>query len=337
MLPDSFIFLPHNETIKQLIQNHYTININSSTSLGGHSNLTFKIIDTENATCILRLSKPAKNSKDLEREEYILNSLEDLGYTKAPQIVKTIENKGHLILNLKDQSYSLQIFNFIPGEVKYKWHDKSEEEDLKPIFNELAILHTKLQQIPNSTAFPEQKFEYNLNLFSESILVKQPTGTYLLKHHSIFVHNAKKIMNEIEILLIKYPQNQYIHGDIHLENIIFNCNNVTAILDFEYACYGNIVVDIIFSAFRICKYGLQDDHLYYDVEGIKIGLTTYSLANKKYSFILQQFMENEKLWKAFFALDQAFLYINKAASGIWQLQEKIGFLPCFNEVIKYEK
>lgn len=314
----------------------YNISISDLERLGGYSNFSFKVRDNKGELYVAKIAPHHKDALHLSKEEYVLSWLQHLNYYKSPRIVKTQENHNSIVIEEGESIFKLQLYHFLPGEPKCAWFEKCSKEDIITIFSELANLHCYMAQIPLSRAIiGDFKINEIPTEFSK-VIEKQPISHYLLKHKNKFFTQTKKIINESKAYLFLEVGRQLIHGDIHLENILFFGNSLTGFLDFECTHYAPLELDIIFSALRVSKFGKSDDRLQYDNEGISAGLNAYAIFNEKFSYLLDKYQKHEQLWKALFCLDQSLLYLNQASKGIWTLEEGIGFLPCFNGVLEYE-
>ncbi|WMJ74392.1 phosphotransferase [Cytophagaceae bacterium ABcell3] len=323
------------ETIASGLAISYGIHVKEIFKLGGNSNINYKVVDVQGDSFVARLSK--YKSADTALEEHVLNSLTKTGYRLSPVIVKTLSHHTNTTIRTCGKTYVLHVFTYIQGEVLCKWFEKCSGSEIQMIFKQLACLHKELTRVPylhpDFHYMHPEIFSLGLNNVTASASVK----TYVTKHAHVFMKKAKMLNALIGNIYLHSRHKQYIHGDIHLENILFQNGDLVAFLDFEKVQYAPLELEVVFSAFRTCKYSRFDDKLQYDTEAILLGLNEYTVNNKSLKFIVEDFEKNEGLWKVLFCLDQSFLYLEKAIKGIWTLEEGIGFLPCFNEVLQYEE
>lgn len=329
-IQDSDIFQKH-------IYSNYNIAIHDIVKLGGYSNQTFKIKAKDGKSYVARVSHPHKSQVQISKEIHVLSGLHDINCKLAPKPLATVLKKDYSIITWGGKESVLQIFYYIEGQVRHKWFESCNKDELIQIFKYLAELHLQMAQLKPPFSEGNSILLWDQSIRLEQISCNESLRKLLVVQKGVFFDKAEKLTAIAEGIFSKSQNKQFIHGDIHLENLLFLDDNSIAFIDFENVQYTALEVDIIFSAFRICKIGKADDKLRYDPEAIKVALKAYSSINEKFSWIETEFAKNEKLWKALFCLDQAILYLSQAARGVWELEEGIGFLPCFNEVLAYEE
>ena len=331
------IEIQDNDIFQKHIYSNYNIAIHDIIKLGGYSNQTFKIKTRDGKSYVARLSHPHKSQSQILKEIYVLNSLHNINCKLAPKPLATTLQEDYSIIRWGGKESVLQIFYYIEGEVRHKWFESCNKDELIQIFRNLAELHLQMAQLKPPSSERNSMLHWDQSIQFERISCNESLRKLLVVQKGIFFDKAEKLTAIAEGIFSKSQNKQFIHGDIHLENLLFLDNNAVAFIDFENVQYAALEVDIIFSAFRICKIGKADDKLIYDPEAIKAALNAYFSINENMAWIGTEFVKNEKLWKALFCLDQAILYLSQAARGVWELEEGIGFLPCFNEVLAYEE
>lgn len=324
------------QLLQQHILNSYRINIEDFNKQGGYSNFTFKGKATDGTFYIVRISHPNKSELQIRRESYVLNCLKPTGSKLCPELLETTCHQNFSIFSSGEKELILQVFKYIKGDVRYVWFECCEDWELELIFDQLALLHHEMAGIPLEHQESNIQKKDFAQLF-EQCFENETIRNYLVRHQQNFINRAEKLWFEYEKIFQSSAHKQFVHGDVHLENLLFTAQNMVAFIDFENAHYDALETDVIFAAFRVCKVGKADDRLYYDLGAIKKALKAYVRRNPKLCEIEAEFARNEKLWKALFCLDQSMLYMDQSARGVWQLTEGIGFLSCFNEVLAYEK
>ncbi len=320
--------------LRQLLLVDYGLNIQNYERINcGYSNLLY-LIQTETDYFIVRVSHYSKKRRAINQEEYILKYLEQNQiFVNTPKILYTIDKNPHSSIGI-DKKYIIHVFYCIHGNVKYKWHEVPEFHDLKLIVNEYKELNNRLKNIPTTNRCDNYLKNYQevLNTAEESNWTSiRNAGIVHNDDITSFYKGAKQILAEINQIVPKFKK-QFVHEDFQLENILFEEDKITGIIDFEHAQYGFEEIDAIFSAFRICKKGKSDMGLDIDTSAFNAFVELYFGSCKRES-IINDISYNQ--WLCFFALQQALLYIKNSINGIWILEEGVGFLSCFNTVKNY--
>lgn len=322
--------------LKSVLEEDYHISVQVIIQLGGYSNRTFQVKDNNGKEFIARVATPHKTEVQLNNEVHVLTELYKKGYDACPKVVDTINTTKFSYLNFKTKKCPLQVFGFIPGTVKYSWEERCSKADLQSIFTYLPDLHKNMAQIPDKNLKSASE-PVPVELLLSTAIEKQPIGAYLAEKDQLFLKKTALLLEIQHAIASNSEHIQWIHGDVHLENLLFLPDNKIAVIDFENAQIAPLELDIVFSAFRIAKIGKDDKQLHYHKEDIHTALEAYAVQNKTFTFLVEQLDEKEHVWKALFCLDQALLYLGQAFKGVWELEEGIGFLACFNEVLAYEE
>ncbi|PTB97386.1 hypothetical protein C9994_03095 [Marivirga lumbricoides] len=321
--------------LKSTLEVEYLIFAKDIIQLGGYSNRTFHIKENSGKEFIARVANPLKNEVQLNNENYVLTQLHQKGYHNCPAVIGTVSALSFSYLIVDKSRYPLQVFEFIPGSVNYGWEERCSGADLLTIFTHLPKLHKEMKQIPVQNL--NRVNAIAIDSLLSSAIKNQPIGSYLVEKQHIFLKKAAHL-TELQNEIIDNSNNlQWIHGDVHLENLLFLPDNAVAFIDFENVQVAPLELDIIFSAFRIAKMGKADEKLIYHKQDLRLAFESYASQNKNYAYLAEQLDLKEQLWKAMFCLDQTFLYLIQAYKGVWQLEKGIGFLACFNEVCAYEE
>jgi len=323
------------EDVCRILRNNYDLSFVTYEEINqGYSNRHFYLIDTGGNKYIARVSNPAKKDSDFIIEEYVLFNLSLMN--KGCQIPVLIRNNtNELYTPIQANSHlRVHLFKYLDGETSYLWWEVPSKEHLLSIVSKYKLLNKKLMSIPcNNASFFTDRYFDTLELLNESQWIsKQIVKQELEGNLNKFISCAFLILNRAKGILEEYDQ-QFVHGDIQLENILFLNDEVSGIIDFEFAEFGYEVVDVVFSAFRICKSGREDSsYLLIDREMFNLFIKSY------YSDSMETYDRitcNYSFWLTFFALQQSLLYLNNAVKGSWILDYNIGFLPCYNTVIAY--
>lgn len=322
--------------VRSVLENSYDISLMTFEEINqGYSNLHFFFIDANRNKYIARISNPAKKDNDFIIEEYVLFHLSLLSNgCQIPILIRN--NTNELYTPIQDNSHlRVHLFKYIEGETTYLWWEVPSKEHLLSIVSNYKLLNNRLMSVPcNNTSFFTNRYYDTLELLGEKHWIsKQIVKNELEGNLNRFIRCAFLILKQAEGILEGYDR-QFVHGDIQLENILFLNDEVSGIIDFEFAEFGYEVVDVVFSAFRICKSGREDSsYLLINREMFNLFIKSY-YADSMDTY--NEITRNYSFWLAFFALQQSLLYLNNAVKGSWILDYNIGFLPCYNTLIAYK-
>ena len=291
--------------------------------LGGYSNASYHVKEKGETDSVLRISRRNRTKNSVLIEEHILSHLP---LPLTPKLLNSsyVQEEAHT-------SFAHR-FSFLKGKREYFWWELCSATQIERLFDTLFELYTSMALIPPLPIVSEKQA---LPEIPPAILQKTKVGTYVQKHWKTFYSKALHIASTIEKA---FPWDkahfQWVHGDINLENVLFEGDSISGLCDFEGAGWDALEKEIIFSAFRLCKKGTFDEVFSYDERLLQKAIDTYLQNNPKVS--LAFFTHYESLWKPFFCLKEASLYLHHAFDGIWELKEHTGFLPCFQEVLTYK-
>ncbi|HEY0273045.1 MAG TPA: aminoglycoside phosphotransferase family protein [Chitinophaga sp.] len=316
------------EAYTALLARHFDIHPRHCAALGGYSNQnTLVVADT--GEYVARLSRRNRRPDSVRAEEHVLQSLEAGGYAKAPRLVRRFSPPLQI-----DHRY-LHLFHKLPGQPDCLWWQHCSEAKLEQLFRELAGLHQALWYVLSVNDSHQGMYQwYRMPGPPPATLAQTPAGRYVLEHWERFCEAAGKLQDAVA-LQFPWEQGRYqwIHGDIQLENVLFDQDRLTAFLDFEMVRWDACEKDVIFSAFRVSKEGPEDGQFRYDANRLRSAIATYrNAAPRLHSGFFDLY---DALWKPFFCLDQALVYLQNAFDQVWVLEDNIGFMPCFNEVLHY--
>lgn len=313
------------EDISGFLRDKFSIEPISIALLRGYSNQNYSITDKKFRNYILRIARPNRTYESVVAEEHVLCTLKSHKSIYAPRLINSSQ--------YPDGQRFVHLFEKIPGDIECLWWQQCSIKKLKQIFNALAILHHDMAIIPKFISNPTS---HSLPISAPEILEETRIGVYVREHWTQFRTKAYRLQQDmIKSFPWKRAHYQWIHGDVHLENVLFQAGQLTGFLDFELVCWDACEKDVILSAFRVCKEGKEDNVPFqYDQDRFKMVLDTYLAGN--HPLCMAFFTEYETLWKPYFCLDQTKVYLTNAFEGVWKLEKEIGFLPCFNEVLQYQ-
>ena len=188
------------------------------------------IIKTSFKKYVLRKTSQFKKENDIKFELKYLSYLKDkkIRY-QIPTPIKT--KNGNLLIKTGEGNFWL--YEFIPG----KQVDNYNEDKLKKVTRMLVTYHQILKKSDldnRSKLSPMNKANVleELKKFRKSTFLKKSKDVkdkLLLKQSSILLPILKGIDTINYAKLKKYP----IHRDLNADNILWNKNNLTGIIDFD--------------------------------------------------------------------------------------------------------
>lgn len=317
-------------------------------SMGGYSNHNFYILDRNDRQFVAKVSGGLRSAESRENERRVLSSLEAVGYDWVPRQVHGRMAAGvEGRISVGGSLRPVDLFVWIPGEIDGLWWQQCSPDKIRQVFGALFGLHQAMAGIPGPGAgglpqrYPGDKSEIADSIFNYSLPATVPAslqatavGRLVYDSWGKFRESALRLRADILTAFAwESARYQWIHGDVQMENLLFEDGRLTGFLDFERVRWDGREKDAIFSAFRVCKEGPSDGPFRYDEALFETALSSYAMADG--GLCESFFIRVEELWKPFFCLDQAMVYLDNAFAGVWQLAEGIGFLPCYNEVLQY--
>lgn len=218
----------------QQIEENYNIEVKSlSTLQDGSDNLVIKVDTTTDSSYVLRMSKKEKIEKDILFEVSLSEFLSTMDLPVA-KIIKTKNNMPYCLIDNKNAI----LFSFCSGsKISITPNKKPTTKIAYNGGRNLAMLHKKLIE------FYKQKTNYGSRTLEQELL-------RVLKYRDLFQQkfiNANSFIEQVEAILNKvslYQKNTIIHNDFRIQNLLFNHDNIVAILDFDWACLGNNLKDL---------------------------------------------------------------------------------------------
>lgn len=282
--------------------------------------------------------------EDLSREEHtrfscsVLMALHDARCYIVPELVSG--NTGCLKVFRENGGASMSVFKFKNGYTLELWKSPSKHQtDL--IIENYILMNDALSRL--GLPLDIDKFGLN-NQISTCIddltqtdcwMDRHPLAMELNRHWHTFCEKTDSIMKMSEKLL-NGKNNQIIHGDIHQENILFDCvkdedgtvdERFVSFLDFEEVAVAPVEVDVIFTALRMAKTDKKNPRFAFDMDAVDYFLKRYGES------VYNIYADDREFWHSYFGLQQSVVYLRH--HDVWSLSRENGFFQCFNEVLNY--
>lgn len=315
------------------LQQYYGVQPVDISRLGGYSNENYGITTADGRRYVARVARHNRSAESCAAEAHVLRKLQQAGYGITPVMKSLPGGMPQININEKGSQY-LHLFDVLPGKITCLWWQQCSREKLVMLFENLAHLHEYMYRVPALYQQAAEMQLYTLPQIAPPLAAVAAVDDYVKQHWAQFTEKAHLLQRDIKNTFPWHKARyQWIHGDVQLENVLFEEDRLTAFLDFEWVSWDACEKEVIFSAFRTCKEGQQDDFFRVDETLLHAALLAYREKNK---LLCNTFFDHySTLWQPFFCLDQAMMYLHNAWAGVWELQQGIGFLPCFNEVLGY--
>jgi homoserine kinase type II len=197
---------------------------------GGFGNSNFKLTTTE-GEFLLKICDE-KDSVELNMQIALLQHLHQHAYpTVYPIPTKDQKQLTHETFG------SVMLYPFLPGE-----QPQSSPDTLAQLGEALAKLHC----IPPIAGLPR----FAMGISQMTPFFKEVQGTQFATHP--FVESLKSQLESMEPQLNASLPMGLLHGDLFLDNTLFDGDQMVAILDFEEGCYDTLLIDVGMTLIGCC-------------------------------------------------------------------------------------
>ena len=217
---------------------------------GGLGNSNFKLTTTEN-TFLLKICDE-KNLSELRTQIALLTHLHKHDYPTVYPILKNNGDALHVT-----PTYRVMLYPFLGGSTP-----QPSQKVLAQIGDALARLHS-ISPLSGLPHFPMgiTQITYFLEEAKETQYATHPFVTWL-----------KSELEWIQPELDKPFPTGLLHGDLFLDNTLFDGDKMVAILDFEEACHDTLLIDIGLTIIGCC-YTIQHQ---LDISSVQVFLHAYN-------------------------------------------------------------
>ena len=197
---------------------------------GGFGNSNFKLTTTD-GEFLLKICDE-KDSAELNMQIALLQHLHQHAYpTVYPILTKDQKPLIHETFG------SVMLYPFLQGE---------EPLPSPNISTQLGEALAKLHCIPPVAGLPR----FAMGISQMHPFLKEVQDTEFAMHP--FVGSLKSQLEEIEPLLNLPLPKGLLHGDLFLDNTLFDGEEMVAILDFEEGCYDTLLIDVGMTIIGCC-------------------------------------------------------------------------------------
>lgn len=197
---------------------------------GGYGNSNFKLTTTE-GVYLLKICDEKKLDQ-LEMQICLLEHLHKHAYPTVYPILQNVKDALHI----SDNDY-VMIYPFLNGGTP-----QPSKEVSKQIGEALATLHA-IPSLPKLPCFP-------MGITEIIPFMERVEDTEFAGHP--FVKWLESELEWIKPELDKPLPTGLLHGDLFLDNTLFDRNNMVAILDFEEVCNDTMLIDVAMTIIGCC-------------------------------------------------------------------------------------
>ena len=197
---------------------------------GGFGNSNFKLTTTD-GEFLLKICDE-KDSAELNMQIALLQHLRQYVYpTVYPILTKDQKPLIHETFG------SVMLYPFLQGE---------EPRPSPNILAQLGEALAKLHRIPPIAGLPR----FAMGISQMRPFLEEVQETEFAMHP--FVESLKSQLEEMEHLLNAPLPKGLLHGDLFLDNTLFDGEDMVAILDFEEGCYDTLLIDVGMTIIGCC-------------------------------------------------------------------------------------
>ncbi len=221
--------------IKTFLETEYHIHANDMTLLqDGSDNSVYKITTDNKEKYVLRLCKRTNKIADIEFEADIIMFLNNHG-VPVPRLIKTRNNLSFGMIN----QVPACVFSFCEGRsfdlsLENMPNVQMAENGGRTLARMHVVLSDYLKQGCLSTVRSTFSEAERLILHKDVFIQKYIYG-------DIFVQEVESILTQTKSFVLN---DTIIHNDFRIQNLLFNGDTVSAVLDFDWACIGTGLKDL---------------------------------------------------------------------------------------------
>lgn len=214
------------------IVSHYTIGtpVKLEEIPGGFGNSNFKLTTTD-GTFLLKICDE-KNPAELHKQIELLEHLRQHAY---PTVFPILQKNGEALF--ETPNYRVMIYPFLEGETP-----RPSQRVLAQIGEALAKLH-RISPLVELPCFP-------MGIAQIIPFLKEVKNTQFATHP--FIMWLKSELEWIKPELDKPLPIGLLHGDLFLDNTLFDGDQMVAILDFEEGCHDILLIDVGMTIIGCC-------------------------------------------------------------------------------------
>ncbi|HET8897340.1 MAG TPA: phosphotransferase [Rhodanobacteraceae bacterium] len=267
---------------------------------------------------VLRVSWPHKRTTQVEREAAVLAHLRTHPALPAvPSACPTHSGQPYL---RTDDGRWLHLFERIDGTTT------TAHDSVGPALRALASLHGALAKLPVKETSPVAWL-----LERHRRVTARPAPPMA---RTLAVHYAN-VLERIGACLVASADRilgpaQWLHGDYHPGNLLFNESRVSGIVDFDEVGSGSPTLELAFALFAFSRNVFCEERFEFDPALWVQGLHAYAGAHGH--FDTAWLLRHRDDLCSLFCIDQILIHLEAAQRGLWSLTPGIGFHACWHHL-----
>ncbi|BBM83715.1 phosphotransferase enzyme family protein [Candidatus Uabimicrobium amorphum] len=232
----------------KLIEDNYSIGkvTKIEKHCGGCINDNY-VVTTADKRYFWRAYNTKRSQEDIAFEHSLLCYLQEIQFSHSSPLVYTKAQQTYIYDN--DRYYAL--FGFLNDRVVYNWDEDCSLAHLESA----ALLQARYHQAVHewNPVHPRKiSWEAFFDKLRQKIVEKRSYNTLLTPHRKHLIaqtnHTSCFLKSIAKLSLPKIV----IHGDYHPENVMFNGEKATAVLDFDWCIFFYRIFDVALAMFYFC-------------------------------------------------------------------------------------
>jgi Ser/Thr protein kinase RdoA (MazF antagonist) len=289
----------------------------------GHTNQTFFVRAGDRAFA-LRRSWPNKPNDGIAREETLLSALATHARAlPVPRLVPTLDGAPHAIEDAPDGARCLHLFERLPGTPRDSLDDATGSE-LRAAAVALEALHAALARLPDGDG--ADPIEWLRDRWSR---VEARGATGLPSTIAAELPRLAAILPslfEAVTALAGAGASQWLHGDYHVGNLLFERGELSGIVDFDDTGRGAPAIERALALFALSRDVTAEDRFRYNSACFDVALAAFPAA--------APMVADRPLAERLFCADQVLIHLEACQRGLWSLGPGIGFQPCWASLLR---
>jgi Ser/Thr protein kinase RdoA (MazF antagonist) len=284
----------------------------------GHTNTSHIILD-DAAAKVLRVSWPHKAQAQVERECSVLAHL--LAYPALPAVPRICPTRdGQPCISTADGRW-LHLFERIDGTPGLP---AAVYDGIRQAMHALAHLHMALAGLPTAETNP---VAWLLERYRRVAARPAPPMAEAAAVHYKTV--LRYIGSSLTAAATDIPGPvQWLHGDYHAGNVLFDGARISGIVDFDDVGCGSTLLEVAFALFAFSRNVSCEERFDFDPALWALGLHTYAENHER--FDPAWLLRHRDTLCELFCIDQVLIHLEAAQRGLWPLTPGIGFFACWH-------
>jgi Ser/Thr protein kinase RdoA (MazF antagonist) len=289
----------------------------------GHTNETFFVADGARRL-VLRRAWAKKPEAQMAREASVIAHL--AGHApaaRAPRLVAAVDGAPRVLAPGAGGPQALHLFDRLPGSPSEPRSGPLPLSRARAALAHLAVLHRALAAVPDG-GDPDP-----LAWLRERRARVAARGAAGLP--AAVAGELPQLWHRVDAVLAAAaagadgPAVQWLHGDVHAGNLLFEGDTVTGVVDFDEPGRGAPALEVALALFAVSRDDRVEDALRYDPAVWSAAAAAYPHVNLR--------AEHRPVYQALFCVDQVLIHLEASQRGLWSLAPGIGFQPCWRTLL----